>query len=383
MAIVLETTTGTQANVDEALGLKPETPPAPGEGGGGKADELPKPADPPAAAPAAAAATPAAGEPVPAAPAAGDEGDEGDEDEGGGEPEPGTEREARSSRSKLHTIKVLRQQRREAESKVATLEGTVASQQRILDEILKGRTPAPGAAEPAAAAPPVPTAPAAPVVPADDPEPQVDDEKFTSYQDYDKAHDAWRDRQMERRIDAKVDERLKAIEAKRSTETAAAEAGRVRQETIKTFATAHPDYDEVTVNNPDLMKQITEPMGAWISHPRNAMGPAVLYHLGSHLDEAARIAALPPFEAHEALVMLSQQLKGSAAPAGKPAAPGAATSAAPVPKAPQPPTPVRGSSAAPSETFEERAQRITPGSPEAVQWMHDRNKEERDRLARR
>ena len=52
----------------------------------------------------------------------------------------------------------------------------------------------------------------------------------------------------------------------------------------------HPDFDEVVINNDDL--PISVPLAAAIAqHPQ---GPEVSYYLGTHLDEAKRLATLPP-----------------------------------------------------------------------------------------
>ena len=156
MAIVLQTTTGTQEDVNRALGLPPEQAPAEGATGvRATADAIPGAADAPAADPAAAgapaaddAAPPVAPAPAaapgaePADPADADADALEDEDDDG---EPGTERAARGSRTKLQTIKHLRRRSRDAEQKAALLEGELASERRMREELQRIATGQPAA----------------------------------------------------------------------------------------------------------------------------------------------------------------------------------------------------------------------------------------------
>src|SRR5512137_2500328 len=125
MAITLMTTTGTEQDVREALGLTPEASVTPETTPGpitGRVEELPKPATGEATTQTPAAAEPGATpESVAAAPEEVVPDNEFD-DEG----EPLTERAARSSRSKMKTIHKLRARSRDAETKAARLEGELA-----------------------------------------------------------------------------------------------------------------------------------------------------------------------------------------------------------------------------------------------------------------
>jgi hypothetical protein len=122
--------------------------------------------------------------------------------------------------------------------------------------------------------PPVETPP-----PADDPEPEA--EKFTDYIEWQKAWTRW---------DRRQDQKQQAIEA---AKRAAAETERSKaatwNERVNAAKAVKPDFETIALN-PDL--PVTVVMGEAISD--SEIGADILYHLGTHPDEAARIAKLPP-----------------------------------------------------------------------------------------
>jgi hypothetical protein len=363
MSIVLMTTTGNQEDVNAALGLPPDQAAAEGATGvQAKADEYPAAAADPATEPAAEGAAPAE---EPAAAVDDDPDGDGDTDVDE-EGEPGTERAARSSHSKLQTIKKLRRRSRDAETRAALLEGELASERRMREELQRvatGQPAAPGASAPAAAASPAPAAAAPVAVDPSDPEPQY--EAFADEPDQYAAHNravaAWAARQEFRRL-----------EAARTALSAEEQARQKVGTRIRSFIEAHPDYPDVVKALPPCKSQAVFDT---VTDPDNENGPALTYYLGQHLDEFARLNALPPVQAIKALGVIESQLAKPAPAAGKPAASAGAAPAAPVPRAPQPPTPVRTAAAPSSLSLEEQAKHITPGSNATSDWIARRNAE--------
>lgn len=165
------------------------------------------------------------------------------------------------------------------------------------------------------AAPPQPATPATPVVP---PTPRPSRDQFDDPDAYDTALVEWSSRAAAALASAEVDRKL--AEQRTNDERTRAEADSRKQfETVqqsfqsrKTELIANPefaDFDEVALN-PDLT--VSEHMTPAILQAEN--GPDVLYHLGKHPEEAARIAALPPLRQVIEIGRLSARLEAPAAP---------------------------------------------------------------------
>ena len=112
--------------------------------------------------------------------------------------------------------------------------------------------------------------------------------------------------------DWKMDQReaaRKAEAAKAEAEAAAAKIQAAWQTSEQAARTAHPDYDEV-------MQSVRAPEGPGVPAARQAMledeaGAEILYYLGTHPDEMARIAALPPASAAREIGKLGAKLAPS------------------------------------------------------------------------
>lgn len=121
--------------------------------------------------------------------------------------------------------------------------------------------------------------PAEVAAPADDLEPQID--KYTDYNKYSRDLVRWEVRQAQREA-AAADQRRQAEQAER---------GKVEtwQTRLTSAAAELPDFDAVAFK-PTL--SVTRVMGDAIMD--SELGPQLLYHLGSHPEEAARISKLAP-----------------------------------------------------------------------------------------
>lgn len=155
--------------------------------------------------------------------------------------------------------------------------------------------------------------------PAEEREPKP--EQFRTYDEFVTAKVRYEAKQL-----------VKAQEAERET-------ARVRDswnKQVEAGRTKHDDFDEV-VNNPHL--PISQPMAEVIQ--QSDIGADLAYYLGTHEDEAAKIARMSPLGAARELGRIEARLATPkpAAKTGevKPAAP-------PVTRAPKPPTPVRKAS---------------------------------------
>jgi hypothetical protein len=295
MAITLMTTTGTQKDVNAALGLPPEpadqTPPVePPAGFEGTVEEL---TTPPVVVAPAEPVVPVADEVVP----------DSEFDEDG---EPTTERAARSPHTKLQTIKKLRVRAREAEQKAARLEGENA----VLRSNPTGAHP-PGAPPPQAVVTvgsPKPT--------PEDINPTTGELLFTTNEEFIEALVDWKQAQRD------------AIAEQRA-------AGRQIAERQKAFVADHPDFPDL-LKNPAL--QINDAQSQVLNDPDNTDAPAMVYALAKDPALCESIRVMPY---HRALMAMGK-LQASLA-AGTPAPP--APSRVPVPSAPPPPIPVRGTTA--------------------------------------
>lgn len=343
MAVHLMTTTGSLTDVNAALGIAAGSAPAPeGETGPivAQVEALPprtapaETAAPVAEPPAEPETPPAEATPQDATVPVAEEVPDSEFDEDG---EPLTERAARSSRTKLQTIKRLRARARTAETELARTQGELAALRAIQT---RGQEPT------------IPDASPSVVSGMDGEEPKEAD--YATYEAWIEARADYRARKAVREeLESRhrEDERLRLMEASKAR--------------IKAFAAEHPDYDEV-ISNPTL--KITEPMAYALQ--RSEDGPAMAYALAKDPPRAARIAAMAPEDALVAIGELRAEVRLASAPA-KAAAP-------PLPKspaAPPPPTPVRGSSVAAAVSLEDFAKGIQPGDPKTSEWIRRRNEQ--------
>ena len=322
MAVTLMTTTGTLADVQAALGM-PQVPGEPTQAGDPVSASM-------EARPEADAAVPVVTpeEPVVAAPA--DEAVPDSEfDEDG---EPTTERAARSSHTKLQTIKKLRIRAREAEHRAAHLEGQL--------EVLKsvGRVPEPPQAS--SSQPPAMVTSGAKKPAIDDTHPETGELLYQTQEDYLEALTDWK-------LDVRETQRL-AREAEAQARQHAQTADSVLRDRITTFATAHPDYDDV-VSDPTLL--ISDVQAQILHDPDNAEGPAMAYALAKDKALCESIRLMAPGKAILAMGRLQASVMGTTAPTPAPPAPKPAP-ARPMASVPPPPTLLRGTAAPASTTLD-------------------------------
>lgn len=339
MAITLMTTTGTLPDVQAALGIAAGSAPAPETESGpitasvetfppakpAETDETPADREtPPVEATPPDATTAVADAEVP----------DSEFDEDG---EPTTERAARSSRTKLQTIRKLRLRAREAELRAARAEGELEARRALQTPV----TPPP--VEEVAPAPPA--------------APDPNEPKEVDYATYESFIEARADYRARKAVREELEQRQRADTESRQRQAVA--------ERIKAFEADHPDYREL-VSNPDL--QLTPPIAYALQTSED--GPAMAYALAKDVDRYKRIAAMDPAGTFQALGELRAELRMAAQ--SKPA------EAPPLPKpptAPPPPTPVRGGSVAASVTLEEFAKTIHPGDGKASEWIRRRNEQ--------
>jgi hypothetical protein len=318
MAITLSTTTGTQADLDAAMG-RPATPP-PLEATDAATPvvtatpQLDATAPDPVETPAADAA------PVDAAPvaAAEDVVPDSEFDEDG---EPTTERAARSSHTKLQTIKKLRVRARDAEQRAARLEGENA--------VLRSGVVSPGPVAPVPSAE-IPSAMFSGLRPKPTPEdinPATGELVFRTNEDYVEALTDWK-------LDARDVARQQADSQKQLASK------------IQTFAQAHPDYNEV-VANPQIF--INAAQQQVLHDPDNADAPAMAYALAKDPALCETIRQLPYAKALVAMGKLQARLASTPSNGDSP---GPVSPMAPSPAAPPPPKPLRGVASPSSVTIE-------------------------------
>jgi len=308
MAITLMTTTGTQADINAALGIAPETPSS------GEANEpmtmsvetlTPAKAEPtpelPFEPPAEVAAAPAEAEPV----ATTDETVPDSEfDEDG---EPTTERAARSSHTKLQTIKKLRVRARQAEERAARLEGENA--------VLRTLRPAESDTQAQPAAPPQAPLAFRPKPTPEDLHPTTGELLFSTNEEF---------------IEALVDWKTEARDAQRQV----AEATRHAVERRDAFVKDHPDFMEV-IADPSIL--INDAQKQVLNDPDNADAPAMVYALAKDRALCESIRQMPYHRALMAMGQLQARLATTTAPPSVPVTP-----QVPVPSAPPPPKTLRG-----------------------------------------
>jgi len=337
MAVTLMTTTGTLEDVNAALGIAAGSMPSDTEPGpiSATVDAAPV-ATPPAEEPKAEPETPLATAETPSTPVTEEHVPDEEFDEDG---EPTTERAARSSRTKLQTIKKLRIRAREAELRAARAEGELEARRTFTT--------------PTAAVPEPPK--------LESQEPKEAD--FDTYEAFIEARADFRARRAYR----EEREAERAADAQRQQQTAQQQQRQAVMERIKAFEADHPDYADV-VSNPELI--LTEPIAVTLQEAED--GPALAYALAKDPARFKQIAAMSPVRAIKALGELSAELR-QVQPKAEPVAPPK------LPAAPPPPTPVRGASVAASVSLEDFAKTIQPGSEQTSEWLRRRN----EQIARR
>lgn len=128
-----------------------------------------------------------------------------------------------------------------------------------------------------------------------DPEPDPNDSKFKTYEDYIKALGAWSSRQELKQSKARESQQKQA-EQKQARETSWGEKLQKAQE-------AHEDWDEV-FDGLDI--PISEAIEEAIQESEH--GTELLYRLGKNPDQAKRIAALSPIAAARELGKIEAQI---------------------------------------------------------------------------
>lgn len=137
-------------------------------------------------------------------------------------------------------------------------------------------------------------------------------EKFESYEAYLKALARW-----------EVSQTLAVERTRMREESQAQTVAQGFDAQVKAAREKHADFDAV-VYNEDL--RISETMRDAMIHTEN--GAALAYHLGTHPEEAARIANLPPMVQVMAMGRLQARLEAKAQP--QPAAPAPSNAPAPI-----------------------------------------------------
>lgn len=201
-------------------------------------------------------------------------------------------------------------------------------------------------------------APSAPAAPSGDAPREADFDTYDAYLAAVARHAAHEE----------VESRLKAQKADDDTKRQQTEQERVRatlHDRITAFAADHPDYED-TISNKEL-PNLTPVMLEVLMDPENDLGPALAYALAKDPARFKAVAAMPPIKAIKEFGRLEHEVRGN----------GAKASAPPMktPAAPPPPTPVRGTSASATLSLEELAKRITPGDSETSVWLARRNAE--------
>jgi len=353
MAITLMTTTGTIEDVQQALGVT-STPTIRTTDGdpiaASRAEADPTPTETPTTPPVAVSTdTPAVPETAAAAdtPAPDPEVPDSEFDEDG---EPTTERAARSSHTKLQTIKRLRVRAREAEQRAARLEGENAALRSL------GITPA----TPPSTSPQTPVAttdlPGMPPKPVQDAvDPTTGAPVYETYEDYIIGLTNW----VNVCHDLERARRLQQAEHQRRSH----QAETTLQERLAAFVKDHPDYNDV-IADPALI--VSDIQTSILKDPENIHAPAMAYALGKDPALCASIAAMSPLQAAVAMGRLQAQImsqtNGNGAKKTDPA------NLAPVSPVPPPPTPVRGLSTPATLSLEESAKR---GDYEAFKALRD------------
>lgn len=323
-------------------------------------DPAPPAATPPAAAPAVETEAPAA-DPSPAVatdPAAPDDASSGDPAASPAAADPSNS-DPPPPDGKPRTIPMERFEVVNDEKNALKAYGKLKDEenQRLREEVARLQGRVPGAEQPAPAAP----------VSADDPMPTLASVKHDEAA-YQKAMKEWLDRR-DTRVVARARNEI-VTQQIRDTYVAREAA----------FAKDHPDYQTVVVN-PALPK-LSQGVAKVIVMSDD--GPSIMYHLAKNPDEAVRLSRL---DSEQQLVRLGEirtKLAAAAAPASTTQTPAASATPAKTPatkpaqrtvtKAPPPPTPNPGGSAAQKNPSEMSMEEFV---------AHERAQKVADRAARR
>lgn len=324
--VSLQSTTDSQAEVDEALGLTP-TPDAP--------------AAPEATTPAAEEPTtpPAPDAPAAAEPETEPEADDTADDDEAEDPDDAAvsdaartlaqrkltakERINRLVREKSATKRELQKAREELAALQARLQTTPDTPKPA--ETPKVETPAPAGESFT--------------------KPRPTQDAFEDFDKYLEARDEWVAEKAAFDADQRYAAREKAqAEAKAKADAEAAQKARTEAlvKRITAFKAEHPDYDEVmNASSVDLPRAVLDYM------QESEVGPALAYHLGQHAEEAERLSTLSPTAALVQLGKLEAALTATAAAPAPPEKPARVVPHVPVSKAPAPVTTVGTGSTAP------------------------------------
>ena len=183
--------------------------------------------------------------------------------------------------------------------------------------------------------------------------PNIND--FRTIDEYEAAMDKYHDD----RTEYKINKALESHAAKQGQKTQEQKVAETWESKVTAFHKAHPDFEEVAY---DKSVPVTDVMRDAIV--TSDIGPEVAYYLGNNVEEAERIAALPPVRQAAAIGKIEAQLARTEQEAEK-------TEKAdkpPAAKAPKPPTPVKKPSpTAPVDLND-------PNLPIEA-WVRERNKQ--------
>jgi hypothetical protein len=281
MGITLSSTTDTADQIKAAFGSSeapaPETPPSAPSAETPPVAEATPPETPPEATPPAHGVPPLEESPVP----------------------PAADEKGTSAKLQARIDQLTRERHQSDRAR----EEAAAEATRLREELEAAKR----AAEPPPAPPPA-------AQPAADPEPQEGD--FEQYGEYIKAIGKWQVRQERAAILAEAEQKVEArIEAERQRGREAAqrrhEEQRARAHTarVDAFKAEHPDYAEVLEAAADV--PISVDVEAVLKHSPD--GPALIYHLARHPEEAQRLSALSRDGAIYEMGLLAHRLRGATA----------------------------------------------------------------------
>jgi hypothetical protein len=330
--ISIQSTSDTPAEVRAALGLPPEEAVTP---------------ETTAAEDAPAGETQAEEPPAPAAEAtAADAADDADDDEPDDAGDDETKPADPSDEQASSAARTLAGRRTALRRRFDSLTARVSDIKRERDrfkaeaEALRSRLDTPDDPATKVKAPEPKVAEPAPDAAFDKPRPTQD--QFEDFEKYLEARDEWT---AERGAFLGEQRAMARIEAERQAKAQAEAEAKARQEVAatlqryQTFKAAHPDYDEVVSDLPQLPESVI----GYLVHEDT--GPAIAYYLGQHPDEAQRIAALPGFKAVAAIGRIEAALERAPASETSEAPAKPAPKPVPVSKAPAPVTTVGTGSA--------------------------------------
>lgn len=187
----------------------------------------------------------------------------------------------------------------------------------------------------------------APVEPV---EPDENDPKYPTWDEYQKAMREFRkaERQYNRELVAyETKKAIQEAEQKRAERDKGNEVQKTWNKKLETAKSKHTDFEAVAKNVP-----FNETAASFILD--SEIGPEILYHLGSNLDDAERIKGLTPMQTARELTRIEDSLTKP------PTAPGPKR----VPSAPAPPTEVGSRSTTQVDDVEEA---LSSGNQKAYQ----------------